>query len=31
MYYSEELHAKLEEVLGPGSVLAREVDIVSAA
>jgi DNA polymerase-3 subunit alpha len=31
MYYSEELHTKLEEVLGKGAVLAKEVDIVSAA
>jgi DNA polymerase-3 subunit alpha len=31
MYYSDELHAKLEEILGKGAVLAKEVDIVSAA
>jgi DNA polymerase-3 subunit alpha len=31
MYYSKELHVKLEEILGKGAVLAKEVDIVSAA
>jgi DNA polymerase-3 subunit alpha len=31
MYYSEELHTRLEEILGKGAVLAKEVDIVSAA
>ena len=31
MYYSEELHARLEEILGKDTVLAQEVDITSAA